>query len=311
MEVYFQRFSQTYRLPSVLFSQIFQFLNLSDRNSTQLVCKIWIDLCKLPIVQKVISKIPKSTGRLIKSFNTLTEPCGIAVWKNQIFVHCLQSLVIYNLNGNILQSFPVPHGGGASANSLGIDKNGLLYIPSYCENRIRVYTQNGRLAKYWNCPNPHSLTLTEDYVIVTATKQRVILCKIRFFTLEGKLVDKWKYDGNPHHLVVDKNELFVIDYSKHQVHVFSMDGKLLRQWEISGKLSSKLNFRSGGIAMSQDLVYVLNKENDSVKVFDRHGKFLFEVKSQNERLWKSLTVCNDCLFVTVSWSKTVQIFQLE
>jgi len=285
-------------LPSVVFLSIFRFLNVSERNCTQLVCKVWYHVWKLPIVQHAIPKM--TSGVLVTSFHTTRKPYGIASWNTQIFVRCDKRLSVYANYGKVLvREWPIRNG----SMSLAIDKNGLLYLPVE-GHQIEVYTQDGILVRYWICVAPYALAVTDDHVIVSSS----FLKQIFRFTKEGKLVQKWNHEGYPRKLVVAQDEIFITDAS-HQVRVFSKDGKQLRQWGMKGSNPGQFN-NVHGIAISKDLVYVVDTENDRVQVFDRIGKYLFQLNSQLKTLC-SVTICNDYAFVTDRQSRTVQIFELN
>jgi len=145
----------TRRVPAVLFFSIFRFLGASERKRTQLVCKVWYHVWKLPIVQKAMSKMVKSSGCLITSFPTTRDPFGIASYNNQIFVRCLSSVCVYDGAKNLVREFPVR--GCGSATSLAVDKNGLLYTPLYGGHRIEVYTQYGDLVRSWELYAPFGI----------------------------------------------------------------------------------------------------------------------------------------------------------
>jgi len=246
----------TRRLPAVLLFSIFRFLDVPERKRTQLVCKVWYHVWKLPIVQKAMSKMVKSSGRLITSFPTTQAAYGIASYNNQIFVRCVSSVCVYEGAKNLVRGFAVR--GSGSATSLAVDKNGLLYTPLYREHRIEVYTQHGDLVRSWNCKYPYALGVTNDHVIVSSGSSNSK--KICHFTMEGTLVQEWKYEGVPSQIVVDQDEIFITDNSSHQVHVFSKDGKQLRQWGVKGSDIGQFN-RPHGIAISEDLVYVVDRKS--------------------------------------------------
>jgi len=285
----------------VLFFSIFRFLDVPERKRTQLVCKLWYHVWKLPIVQKAMSKMVKSSGRLITSFPTTQKPFRIAFYNNQIFVLCETLICVYDEAKNLVREFAVRSRGIAP--SLAVDKNGLLYTPLYMEHRIKVYTQYGDLVRSWNCEWPNPLGVTNDHVIVSSNN-----CKICHFTMEGTLVQEWKYEGSPCQLVVDQDEIFITDSFSHQVRVFSKDGKQLRQWGGKGSDIGLFN-RPYGIAISENLVYVVDQGNKRIQVFDRTGKYLFQLNS-NFSIWNVL-ILRENAYVPVPMSRTVQVFELE
>jgi len=67
--------------------------------------------------------------------------------------------------------------------------------------------------------------------------------------------------------------------------------------------------RPYGITISEDLVYVVDRENKRVQVFDRTGKYLFQFNSNF--FIGDVCILHENAYVTSLMSWTVQVFQLE
>ena len=95
----------------------------------------------------------------------------------------------------------------------------------------------------------------------------------------GRLVHTtWlgKHDTIPYKLAESMNgEVFISDYSKHRIDVFTKDGYLLRSWGRLGQESGQFNYPAGISAISAiNEVFVADRANHRVQVFDLSGKFL-------------------------------------
>jgi len=155
-------------------------------------------------------------------------------------------------------------------NSLGVDKEGLIYISYRYHHFIEVYTQNGILLRKWECKNFEALSVSDDQVFTISSGN-----KISQFTLEGKLIREWLSNVCPTAIVVEHDEIYLI--SSYHVHVFSVDGKQLRKWGTSGFNKGEF-WHLYSITANEDRIYVVDKPWDKsrVQIFTRTGNYLFQ-----------------------------------
>ncbi|MBM4072126.1 MAG: hypothetical protein FJ271_24845 [Planctomycetes bacterium] len=109
--------------------------------------------------------------------------------------------------------------------------------------------------------------------------------RVQKFSPDGKLLAVFKVLPNPGGIAVAPSGEFYVGHfpaarlSKEKypdrISVYSSDGKLLFQWGKSGAGPGEFDFL-GGIACSNDKVYVADQTNRRVQVFDRKGKYLFQ-----------------------------------
>ena len=92
-------------------------------------------------------------------------------------------------------------------------------------------------------------------------------------------------------------DIFVVDgYGNSRVHHFSPDGRLIKSWGQPGSGPSEFNIPHGiGIDRSNDDVYVADRENFRIQIFDRDGK----LKSIWNDIWRptDIVVQDDWVFV--------------
>jgi len=281
-----------HRIPSVLLLSIFQFLYSTEYKPTQLVCKVWYQVWKLPIARPLWRM--KSSGRLVQSWAGTDGASGIVALENRVFVRGSDRIFIFDPNGKflhdieIISHYPQP---------LAIDKTGLLYLAFYDSDRIEVYNQNGIVERIWSCEKPYALAVTDNKVLVISSSRN---CKICQFTLQGILIQEWSNIYNPYSIAVDQNEIFIADPSK--IEVFSEDGRKLREWR------TKVKF---GIAVSGELVYVLDGADRCTRVFSRNGNYLFQFNLPDSCTWPGgIFVLHDIAYISDTRNK-VYMFAIE
>jgi len=294
------------KMPSVLLLSIFQFLYATEYKRTQLVCKLWYHVWQLPIASQ-LRKI-KCSARFLRSWDGPNSTSGVAHNNNSIFVRGTNGIYNFDLSGNFLNKFEITE--DAYTQSLAIDKTGLLYIGLYHSGFIEVYTQDGKIERKWECRKPFALTISDDQIYVSSGSRN---CKICQFTLEGKLIVEWGNIDDPHEIIIDKNEIFITDFYRHQILVFSKEKKKkpLRQWGTEGFNIGQ--FRNPyGMAINEDLVYVVDNSNRRIQVFTRNGTdlFQFSVPDSNTAPCRMI-ILNDMAYVTDIGTEKIHVFALE
>ena len=116
---------------------------------------------------------------------------------------------------------------------------------------------------------------------------------VRKVTLDGKVLLELGVPGKPapfmsgepfhrctHTALSPKGEIYVSDgYGNSRVHKYSPDGKLLMSWGEPGTGESEFNIAHNICCDADGWVYVADRENHRVQVFDGNGKF--ETQWQN------------------------------
>jgi len=182
------------------------------------------------------------------------------------------------------------------------DDDGLIY--SFNETRIKVYQRNGEVLTSWQCSHPDALAIKDNRIFVTSGVEHNV-CE---FTREGKIQRQWGSFLFPIDLAIDQNEIFVLDARKFEVLVFSMNGEPLRQWGSKG-LNPGQFYNLCGIAISRNLIYILEKRN-LVQVFTRNGRYLFSFNVPDSDLSRIL-LFKDRAYITDAKTGTVHIFEVE
>src|SRR5688572_17985003 len=110
---------------------------------------------------------------------------------------------------------------------------------------------------------------------------------VRKVTLEGKVLLELGTPGRPapymsgepfhrctHTALSPKGEIYVSDgYGNSKVHKYSPDGKLIKSWGEPGTDPGQFNIVHNIVTDDDGWVYVADRENHRVQVFDGNGKY--------------------------------------
>lgn len=163
------------------------------------------------------------------------------------------------------------------------------------ENTILLLNkQTGKMMAEWGAGlfiMPHGLTVDkENNVWVTD----VGLHQVFKFSHDGRLLMKLgeaKMAGHdsahfnqPTDVTVAANGSFYVSdgYGNNRVVKFSPSGQYLLEWGIAGKQAGQFNIPHAIDLDSAGNVYVADRENNRVQVFDPNGKFMYDWKNKEE-----------------------------
>jgi DNA-binding beta-propeller fold protein YncE len=169
-----------------------------------------------------------------------------------------------------------------------VDRKDNVYVFTRGTHPVIVFDRSGKFLRSWGqdvgFTNAHgafmgpdeSLYLTDDHGHA-----------VRKFTLDGKLLmtigtpktPAPRFSGDPfnrctHTALSPQGEIYVSDgYQNARVHKFSPDGKLLLSWGEPGTAPGQFNLVHNIACDDDGWVYVADRENHRVQIFDRNGKY--------------------------------------
>ena len=166
-------------------------------------------------------------------------------------------IVVFDEKGKYLRSW----GRGMFGNEHGlrVDRNNNVWVTDNGDHQVMKFTNEGRLL----------LTLG----------------------VKGEAGDDDKHFGRPADIAFAPNgDVYVADgYGNARVVKFSPEGKYLMAWGKHGTGPSEFNIVHSVAVDSQGTVYVSDRENNRIQIFDPNGKFL--------RMWTHLGATQN-IFIT-------------
>jgi len=199
---------------------------------------------------------------------------------------------------------------------VGVDSQDNVYVFNRGEHPMTIFDRDGNFLRSWGegmYPRAHGITMgPDDSIYCTDDGDHTVRkCK-----LDGTVIFTLGISGKPApfmsgdpfnrctHVALDPQtaELYVSDgYGNARVHKYSPDGKLLFSWGQSGTGPGEFNIAHNICTDKDGWVYVADRENQRVQVFDKNGKF--------ETQWKDMA--RPCgLYIDTKGDQTVYVGEL-
>ena len=175
----------------------------------------------------------------------------------------------------------------ADVAAVGVDAHDNVYAFSRGAHPMIVFDRNGHFLRSWGegvFVRPHGVHMAPDgTVFLTDDGDHTV----RKCTLEGKVLLTLGIAGKPapymsgepfhrctHTALSPQGEIYVSDgYGNSRVHKYSPDGKLLMSWGEPGTDPGQFNIAHNICCDPDGWVYVADRENHRVQVFDGNGKY--------------------------------------
>ena len=171
--------------------------------------------------------------------------------------------------------------------SVGVDRNDNVYVFNRGEHPMIVFDRAGNFLRSWGegmFPRAHGLHMgPDDTVWLTDDGDH----SVKQCTLDGKLLMTLGIPGRPsaymsglpfhrctHTALSPQGDIYVTDgYGNASVHKFSPGGKLLKSWGNPGTDPGEFNIVHNLVCDDAGYIYVADRENHRVQVFDGAGKY--------------------------------------
>jgi DNA-binding beta-propeller fold protein YncE len=175
----------------------------------------------------------------------------------------------------------------ADCAAVGVDKNDNVYVFNRGPHPMLVFDRDGNFLRSWGegvFRRPHGIHMAPDGTIFCTDDGDHTVRKL---TLEGRVLLTLGIPGRPtpymsgepfhrctHTALSPKEEIYVSDgYGNARVHKYSPDGKLLFSWGEPGTDPGQFNIAHNICCDPEGWVYVADRENHRVQVFDGSGKY--------------------------------------
>jgi DNA-binding beta-propeller fold protein YncE len=171
---------------------------------------------------------------------------------------------------------------------VGVDARDNVYVFNRGAHPVMIFDRQGNFLRSWGegiFPRAHGITMAPDDTMFLSDDGDHT---VRKCTLDGKVLFTLGTSGKPApfmsgdpfnrctHVAIDPRtgDFYVSDgYCNARVHKYTPEGKLLFSWGESGTDPGEFNI-AHNIATDKDgWVYVADRENHRVQVFDANGKF--------------------------------------
>ena len=171
--------------------------------------------------------------------------------------------------------------------AVAVDSKDRVYVFNRGEHPMIVFDRDGNFLRSWGegvFKRAHGLSIdANDTLYCTDDGDHTV----RRCTTEGKIDLTIGIPGKPapfmsgepfhrctHTALSPKGEIYVSDgYGNARVHKFSPDGKLIMSWGESGSEPGQFNIAHNIATDDDGWVYVADRENHRVQVFDGNGKY--------------------------------------
>ena len=171
--------------------------------------------------------------------------------------------------------------------AVGVDAKDNVYVFNRGEHPVMVFDREGNFLRSWGegqYPRAHGVHMgPDDSIYLTDDGGHFV----RKCSLDGKVLLEIGVPGKPapymsgepfhrctHTALSPKGEIYVSDgYGNAKVHKYSPDGKLLMSWGGPGTNPGEFNIVHNICTDADGWVYVADRENHRVQVFDGNGKY--------------------------------------
>jgi DNA-binding beta-propeller fold protein YncE len=171
--------------------------------------------------------------------------------------------------------------------AVGVDRQNRVYAFNRGEHPVAVFDAEGNLLRTWGegvFHRPHGVHMgPDDTIFLTDDGDHTV----RKCTLDGKVLMTLGIRGEPkpfmsgepfhrctHTALSPQGDLYVSDgYGNARIHKYTADGKLLMSWGGPGTDPGQFNIPHNICCDRDGWVYVADRENHRVQVFDGNGKF--------------------------------------
>jgi DNA-binding beta-propeller fold protein YncE len=171
---------------------------------------------------------------------------------------------------------------------VAVDSQDRVYVFSRGEHPMMVFDRDGNFLASWGegfFKRPHGITIGPDDTLYCVDDVDHTVSK---FTLEGQVLMTLGTPGKaapfqggdpfnrPTKVALDSGtgDIYVADgYGNARVHKYSPDGKHLLSWGESGSDPGQFNLVHSVCTDKDGLVYVADRENHRIQIFDSNGKY--------------------------------------
>jgi DNA-binding beta-propeller fold protein YncE len=170
---------------------------------------------------------------------------------------------------------------------IGIDSRGRAFVFNRGPHPMIVFDREGRFLRSWGeglFRSPHAVHVApDDTIFCTDDGDHTV----RRMSADGRVLLQIGVPGQPspymsgspfhrctHTALSPSGEIYVSDgYGNARIHKFSESGRLLHSWGSPGTRPGQFNVPHNICCDRSGAVYVADRENHRIQVFDGHGRY--------------------------------------
>jgi DNA-binding beta-propeller fold protein YncE len=170
---------------------------------------------------------------------------------------------------------------------VGVDRNDCVYVFARGEHPMTVFDRHGKFLRSWgeglfgrahglHIDSDDNLYCTDDgdHTVRKITTDGKVLLTIGVPNQPAPFLSGKPFNRCTHTALSPKGEIYVSDgYGNSCVHKYSPDGKHLMCWGTTGTDPGQFNIAHNIATDDDGWVYVADRENHRVQVFDGNGKY--------------------------------------
>ncbi|MCB1378849.1 MAG: hypothetical protein KDK89_10855 [Alphaproteobacteria bacterium] len=179
--------------------------------------------------------------------------------------------------------------------AVGVDRHDRVYVFNRSEHPMIVLDREGNFLRSWGeeiFTHPHGISMgPDDTIYCTDDFDHTV----RHCTLDGKVLVEIGVPNRPapfmsgrpfnrctHTALSPRGDIYVSDgYSNAAVHKFDPDGRHLMSWGKPGAGPGEFNLPHNVTTDDDGWVYVADRENHRIQVFDGEGKYETEWRNMH------------------------------
>ena len=169
---------------------------------------------------------------------------------------------------------------------IAVDSRDQIYVFTRHNPAVQIYRPDGTLVRAWNVVDPNGAHFIRIGPAGNVWTANIRSHTIRKYSPDGKLLltlgepgragaDRSHFDKPTDMVILPEGDIFVCDgYGNQRVMHFDATGKYLNQWGQAGDKPGQFALPHAIVADSRGRLYVADRENARIQVFDTKGKLL-------------------------------------
>ena len=175
---------------------------------------------------------------------------------------------------------------------LDIDSKGYIYALQRTPSMVMIFDSKGKFVRSWGdgmFPKAHALRIDRQNNVWITDRE---LHQVLKFTRDGKLLmelgtkgvpgdndSKVALNGPADVAVAPNGNIFVADGERTSTRIvkYAKDGKFLKMWGTKGSGPGQLEVPHSIVMDSRGRLYVANRGNKRIEIFDQEGGFLGQI----------------------------------